>query len=473
MGITRAHVPSLCLALATAAAILGTAYPAAAQDPRKLMPQPAPDFASASLPDPGCAALAATPALDQPLDLPTLVDLALCRNPRTASAWSAVRTAAAQAGQTRSAYGPSVSASLGPNSGVTRISGDGFPSTTDWSVSGGASLSIGWLLFDFGNREARISAADANRAVALASFADQAQGLVLEVGLAYNSLLAALANQEAAKANLGFAKVSLDAATARERAGVGIKSDRLQADAAYAQAILTMRQAEGDVAISRGNLAVAVALPPQTLLRLAAPPPLGSARDLGRSADALIARADTFRPDLKLREASLRVSEANLASAKADRRPSISLGATPTASFRDSGSTSLGATAGVTLSIPIFDSGGRTYAVEAAKSEVERSEALLQSARQSASLDVWTRLQNYETQAANLDTARRLLASADEAARLAQGRYRSGLATVTELLNAQSALVNARQQQVGAEFGVRSAEYQLARSVGSIGEAVE
>jgi outer membrane protein len=77
------------------------------------------------------------------------------------------------------------------------------------------------------------------------------------------------------------------------------------------------------------------------------------------------------------------------------------------------------------------------------------------------------------TQAANLDTARRLLASAEEAASLAQGRYRSGVATITELLNAQASLASARQQLVSAEFGVRSGELQLARSVGRIGDAVE
>ena len=471
--ITRARAKQATGICWIAIAMLLAPSPSFAQDPRRLMPPPKPDFAAARLADPGCAAFSATALPDQAFDLPTLVDLALCRNPRTAASWSAVRSAAAQAGRARAAYGPSISAGLGPDIGFVRSAGGGFPTVSDWSASGGASLSIGWLLFDFGNREARIGAADANRAVALATFADAAQALVLEVALASNSVHANLANLQAARASLDFAKLSLDSATARERAGVGIRSDRLQADAAFAQALLALRQAEGDVATARGNLAVAVALPPQTMLRLLAPPPLGSARELGRSADALIARAEELRPDLRVREAGLRVSEANLASAKADRRPSISLGATPSVSLRDNGASTIGSTAGVTLSVPLFDSGGRTYAVVGARSEVERSAALLESARQSAGLDVWTRLQTYETQAANLDTARRLLASAEEAARLAQGRYRSGLATVTELLNAQSALVNARQQQVGAEFGVRSAEYQLARAVGSIGEAVQ
>ncbi len=66
-----------------------------------------------------------------------------------------------------------------------------------------------------------------------------------------------------------------------------------------------------------------------------------------------------------------------------------------------------------------------------------------------------------------------LQASATESADVAQGRYKAGVGTFTDLLNAQSALASARQQLVQAEFNVRTANAQLARAVGSIGEAVD
>ena len=64
-------------------------------------------------------------------------------------------------------------------------------------------------------------------------------------------------------------------------------------------------------------------------------------------------------------------------------------------------------------------------------------------------------------------------ASADEAAALAQGRYRAGLANITELLDAQASLAGAREQLVSAELAVRSSELQLARAIGQIGDAVQ
>jgi len=429
-----------------------------------------PDFAAAGLSVPACDAEIAP---DRPLGLPELVDLALCRAPSTRAAWAGVRSAAARQGQARASYGPRIDATIGPETRFTRASGGGFPTSEDTAASATARLSLNWLLFDFGGREALLSGAEANRAAALASFADQAQSVVLETGLAYNGLVEAVASETAARSNLAFAEESLKSAAARERAGVGIKSDRLQADAAVAQALLQLRQAEGQVLTARGRLATAISLAPTARLQLAPPAPLGPADALRRSADDLITQADLLRPDLQLRSANLDAANAGVRSAEAARRPSISAGVGPVLSTGTVGQDVASASAGVTLSIPLFDSGGRTWAVREARSEAERADALLQDARQFAALDVWSRYQALATAAANLDTARRLLASADEAASLAQGRYRSGVATITELLNAQASLASARQQLVAAEFGVRSGELQLARSVGRIGDAVE
>lgn len=431
----------------------------------------APDFSAAAVNAPDCApgATAGTPG---PLGLAELLDLALCRDPATRAAWAGVKAAAARERQVQAAYGPRLDADAGVDGLVLRRWGGGFPATSDSSASATAGLSLSWLLFDFGGREARFSQAEALRASALAAFADRVQAILLEAGVAYFDLLAAMASEAAARENLRFAENSLAAATARERAGVAVKSDRLQADAAAAQAQLVLRQAEGNLAIARGRLATAVLLPPTTPLAVAAPAPTGDAAMLRQSADALIAEAERLRPDLAQGRANLRAAEAGLGVAEAVRRPSISLGARPTVSFGTQGQDVASASAGVTLNIPLFDSGGRTAAVAEARAEAERAAANLDAASQGAALDVWQRYQRLAVDSANLDAARRVLASSEEAAALAQGRYRSGLATIVELLNAQAALADARRQEVEAEFNVRTAELQLARAVGRMGDAV-
>lgn len=426
----------------------------------------APDFPAAAVPAPNCAV-----DLAAPLGLAALLDVALCRDPATASAWAGVKAAAARERQVRALYGPRLDADAGVDGLVTRGWGGGFPAGTDSSATASAGLSVSWLLFDFGLRDARLGQADSARQAALAVFADRVQAILLEAGTAYYDLLAALAAERAAVENLRFAENSLKAATARERAGVAVKSDRLQADASEAQARLALRQAEGNLAIARGRLATAILLPPTTQLALAPPPAIGDAVLLGQSADALIAEAERLRPDLAQGRANLRAAAAGLGVAQAVRRPSLSLGSRPGVTLGTRGQDVASGTAGVTLNIPLFDSGGRTAAVAEAQAEAERAEANLAATAQGAALDVWSRYQQLSVEATNLETARRLLASSEEAAALTQGRYRAGLATIVELLNAQAALADARRQLVAAEFGVRTAELQLARSVGRMGDA--
>jgi outer membrane protein len=73
----------------------------------------------------------------------------------------------------------------------------------------------------------------------------------------------------------------------------------------------------------------------------------------------------------------------------------------------------------------------------------------------------------------SLSTARVLVQSATLSADLAQGRYKAGVGTFADLLNSQSALASARQQLVQAEYNVRTNNAQLARAIGSIGEAID
>ncbi|WP_374386362.1 TolC family protein [Sandaracinobacter sp.] len=436
-----------------------------------LAAQPAtgPDFAAAGLHQPACAD---APVPDRPLALADLIDIALCRAPATSAAWAGVRAAAAREAQARAAYGPSLSAAVGPDVSASRRWGGGFPAATDSSASATAQLSLQWLLFDFGGRQAALAGAEAARAAAMASFAGTAQDVVEETALAYNAYVSAMASARAADANAGFAQTSLAAATARERAGVAIKSDRLQADAAYARALLEQRQAQGTLETQRGRLLTALSLPPDGRITVAEPPAPSSAVARA-SARALLEEAARLRPDLRLQAATLESARAAVAQARAARRPSVSVGAGPSVSVGTQGQDSAVATAGVTMSIPLFNSGGRTAALREAEAERDRAEANLALAGQQAALEVWSRYQDLETASANLETTRRLLASAEEAAALAQGRYKAGLAGITELLDAQSSLTGARQQKVLADLQLRASELQLARSVGAVGDALE
>lgn len=435
-------------------------------DPKGIIPRPRPGLDAAPV------ACGEVPA--RPLTLPDLIDLALCRNPATAISWAGVRGAAANVGIAQADNYPQLNLSVGPQyTWIHYFKQQQFGGRTTDSWNSTASLAISYLLWDFGGRAARIDAAKASQRAALANFADSAQGVAFATITAYNQLIATRASVAAAEASLEFARSSLEFARGRERAGVATPADTLQAATNAAQADLALVQARGEVRVAAGQLAVTVGLPPQTALALAPTAPLGQADLLREDVAALIDEAERLRPDLAAARANQDAAAANVAAARSNRRPSVSAQASSGGSYAATQRDSVTSSVGLSINVPLFNGYARTYQVAAARAQLEQATAQVEQVRQSAGLDVWTAYADLDTQLRALGSARTAIESATASANLAQGRYKAGVGTFNDLLNAQSALATARQQLVRAEYGVRTAQAQLAQSIGSIGATVD
>jgi len=81
---------------------------------------------------------------------------------------------------------------------------------------------------------------------------------------------------------------------------------------------------------------------------------------------------------------------------------------------------------------------------------------------------VWQAYQNLRTAAATLDSSAAQLKSAELAAEVANARYKSGLATILDLLSAQTTLANARVQQVQARLDWAAGRTALGHAVGGL-----
>ena len=444
-------------------------------DPRGLIPASAPPVSALQGP---CGDVPA-----RALSLPDLVDIALCRNPQTAVSWAGVRAAAAQIGVAKAAGLPSANLSIGPNLSSSKSFRDtGFidsngnlvgGSSVLTQVNSSARLAVNYLIFDGGGRRAAIDSATAQQRAALASYADAAQGVVLNVITAYNNLAANRAVEAANLANLRFATQSRDLATGRKRAGVATGADQLQAETTYAQAELTLIRTRGAIRTAAAQLAVAVGLPPTRALDLAPTAPLASGDLLKAGADALIADAERLRPDIIAAKANVDAAAADVRSAQSLGRPSLSVSAANTVSAIDTTIDRNVASAGLSLSVPLFSGWNTRYQIAGARARLEQQTALAEQTRQQAGLNVYSNYVALDNALSSLATARVLVRSATLSAELAQGRYKAGVGTFADLLNAQSALASARQQLAQAEYDVRTGNAQLARAVGSIGEAVD
>ena len=123
---------------------------------------------------------------------------------------------------------------------------------------------------------------------------------------------------------------------------------------------------------------------------------------------------------------------------------------------------------GVNVTVPLFTGYRNTYDIRSAEAQVEAREAERDVLRNQVSLDVWKSFQSLTTERTALANAGDLLKSALESDNVARARYRAGAGTLIDLLNAQSALANARFQQVQAQYNWHLAKASLANALGTL-----
>lgn len=398
-----------------------------------------------------------------PLTLAEVVDYALCNNPQTRLAWANARTQAAQAGIAESAYLPTLSLSAGRSRNTT----DSGMRTTYHQTTG--ELSASYLLYDFGGRAATLENARQVMTALAATQDATMQSVFLAAVQAYYQWYAAEAAILAARESERASLESLKAAETRYRIGAGTPADRLQAQTAAAQATLARIQAEGNARIALGILANAMGLDAQAAPALVPPADAAPDATFERKLDELIAAAKRARPDLAAAEAQVRAAQAGIDAARAAGRPSILL--TAGTGYTDSGlaGTTRSNSIGITLAVPLFSGFNTTYRVRSAEAQLEAKAAQRELVSKQVSLDVWRSYFTLTTSIASVRASADLVASAAASEKVATGRYKAGVGGIIELLNAQSALASARQQNIQALYNWRIAKAVLAQSMGQIG----
>ncbi|MGH8728509.1 MAG: TolC family protein, partial [Burkholderiales bacterium] len=391
-----------------------------------------------------------TQLTDAPLTLAQLTDLALSNNPATREAWAIARAEAANLGLARSLYFPSITG-LVSSTHSKAISSSGI--TVDPQTRYGPSVSLAYLIYDFGARANEVEAARYRLLAANLLQNRVLQDVVLLTEQTYylvvglEQLIAA--NREALKS----AETALAAAQTRREAGLATLGDVYRAETAAGQARLTLRRNEGELAKARGQLSTAAGVPVNTPLALAPWPKAAPVTEIRESVDSILAQATSIRPDLIAAEAQARASRAGVEIAKAAGRPTVelttNLGRTY---FTEDRPHSDSYSVGLALRIPIFTGFNRTYAVRQAEALADQAAASRDRLFRQTELDVWQAYYDLNTAAANVDTSAGVVKSADQSAEVALGRYKAGVGTLLDLLTAQSDLATARVQFIQSQL---------------------
>lgn len=401
------------------------------------------------------------------LTLGDVIDLALRNNPVTRVSWSQARTAAAAYGSTRAAYFPSLIGSA-TASRTKSVPVNGGRSIERTQVN--PSLTLSYLLLDFGRRSGTIDAARQN--LFAADFAHNAtiQGTVLQVETAYFTYMANSALLGAERAAIAEAQANLAAAQQRDSVGLATIADVLQARTALSQERLNLESTQGSLQAARGNLAAAMGIPPNVSYDLG---PLSSTvpvQNVSVTVDSLIADAVARRPDLAAARSQAAAASAQIRVAQSAGLPELTFGSTAGRTYADPGiygGSSYGLTLGV--SVPIFTGFSHQYDVAAARARADAVTAQADVLRQQVTTQVFTSYYALQTAGQRVTTADDLLASAQQSEQVAVGRYREGVGSIIDLLIAQTALASARAQQVQSRWQWYTALAQLAHDSGVLG----
>ena len=389
-----------------------------------------------------------------------VVDLALCQNPQTHEAWANARFQAAQVGVAQSNFLPNLNGKTDINRSRTNAENVTQRNT---------SLTLSWLLYDFGARSANLENARQLLSAATSTLDATVQGVFLSALQSYYNTQAARAAVIAAQESEKASRESLTAAEVRYKVGAGTPADRLQAQTAWSQATLNRIKAEGTLKNAFGTLANVMGLDANQPLQLTEISNAMPDESFERDIETLINAARQSRPDLKAAEAQLKAAQSNVDFARSSGLPTLSLGAGPSWQQQNNSGgniTSHSNSVGLTLTLPIFSGFDTTYKIRSAQIKAEVASAQRDNVRLQVALEVWTAYQNLLTATQTIRTSADLLASAEQSERVALGRYKAGVGNILDVLNAQSALASAREQRIQAMLDWNISRATLAKAVG-------
>jgi outer membrane protein len=399
--------------------------------------------------------------------LSALTEHALRERPESRSGWLGIQAEAARLDAASAANWPTLSGQFHfTRSRSLSSSGASVPTLHRY----GPSLSLAYVIYDFGARAASIDAQRYQLISTLLTGNRVLQNTIAEVEASYFSVLAARAQGNAQGQQEAALRASLDAVDIRLQGGLAARADQLRARAALAEATLARQSAERDLAKAEAALKQAAGIAQTRTVALdwetAAPPALEASILL---AD-LLAEAERQRPDLQALQAAAAAARAEADRARAARWPSVSLAASSGRTFflEDERAPSSTYSVGVNLTVPLFDGGRLAAQARAAERDAERLQAEIDSQRGQVALNVAEAYLDVRHAQAQRDGVSVQFDSASESARAAEARYGAGVGSLLELLTAQADLARARQVAAQADVDWLAAFSRLNHALGRL-----
>lgn len=391
-------------------------------------------------------------SLDQPLALAEILDVALRNNPSTKLSWAKARAAAAVYGQSQSPYFPTLTGNFTYERSKTTFPPEfGSPRFVQYLSDWGPELALTYTLLDFGQTKA--TAESARQALLYADFTHnrQIQTVLQQVTSDYYDYLSQQELLNAREADLYTAQTTFKAAQEELNAGTKDKSDLLQAQTQLLQTQLQLVSQKQTVINARAALLTDMGVSSnQSILidsQLAVPP----IEEMLKTADQLLTVALCKRADLMASEARLRSEEAAVDAAWRQFWPTVTYNLTAFQEFSNpGGNLNVNFTSTVALNFPIFSGFSTLNNLKQARAKKTEAEAELRQNQLEVIQDIVTSHTSVKSAFDTLQISDNLLATSEKQYEVILSRYKAGVATILELVSAQSTLADARASQVSS-----------------------
>lgn len=330
-------------------------------------------------------------------------------------------------------------------------------------------LNAQFPLYTGGRLPALERAAGADRAASVNDLAAARSDLKVDIARAFWNLVAA--TDAVAVLDESLTQMEAHVRDTRNRLDAGLipPNDVLTSEAQLSRERMLRIQAAGGRVVAEASLGRLIGLPPGTSIRPVLPDaPAPSAERF----DDLLTAAKVSRSDRKALADRVAAAALRGEAAAAGKRPTVAVGggfdyARPNPRiFPRKPEWNTSWDAGINVSLPLFD-GGRTDA-ETAEAAANRKalEARLAEFDTMLALELRQRLTEIETSRAAMSAADDTIRAATEARRVVNERFAAGVATSTDVLDAQTDIVRAGLDRTQAIAALRTAQAGLDRAVG-------
>ncbi|MDZ4673642.1 MAG: TolC family protein [Gemmatimonadota bacterium] len=342
-----------------------------------------------------------------------------------------------------------------------------FGRANTWSLG----LSASQTLFAGGRLRAGMDAANAGRRIAAIGLTSAEAQLTLDVVTAFYD--AALSNRMVAIAQMALDQADSTLAQTRLRRDVGTapEFDLLRAGVARDNLRPLLIQATSQRDLAHLRLRQLLELPPaDSLVVVADLGPDGYAH--GPTIAAMLARtpdtAATHRAAVRQADESVAAQEALLAVARGESLPAVSVSsqygkvAYPSAALPGWNEFLTNWNLTVGLQIPIFTGGRLSASREIARTNLRDAALRREQAEKGAALDARAATSQLDAASSTWQVSAGTVDQANRAYQIAEVRYREGISTQTELLDARLALQQAEANQATAARDLAIARVRLA-----------